>query len=95
MGLRQVANQYHSQASKIARRRADKDGKLPARYMRAVEYYRDCAAKVEALILPEDGASAETQWQLEGGQQESLASGKKVTAKDKVANPKELLEKVS
>jgi len=95
MGLRQVANKYHSQASKIARRRADKDGKLPARYMRAVEYYRDCAARVEALILPEDETPAETTWQLESNRQSALASGKAVTAKDKVANPKELLEKVN
>ena len=94
MGLRQIANQYHAHASKIARRRADKDGKLPARYMRAVEYYRDCAAKVEALIQPEDETPVEAQWQLESHPIGVATLNPKVTAKDKVANPKELLEKV-
>ncbi len=93
MGLRQIANQYHTHANKIARRRADKDGKLPVRHMRAVEYYRDCAAKIEALVHPEDEATEEMQWQLEQ-EQAAIDPTRKVTAKDKVASPKELLEKV-
>jgi hypothetical protein len=96
MGLRQIANQYHAHANKVARRRADKDGKLPARFQRAVTYYRDCAAKIEALILPEDEVKTEetqgTQWQLEAEEGQSLLTSK-VTAKDKVATPQELLKK--
>jgi len=92
MGLQQIVAKYHSQANKIARRRADKNGQLPARYLRAVEYYRDCAAKVAALIRPEDETTEEVQWQLEN-EQIALASGPKFSGKDKVANPKELIEK--
>ncbi len=93
MGLQQIVNQYHTHANKIARRRVDKNGKLPIRYQRAVEYYRDCAAKVAALIRPED-ETTETQWQLER-EQVALAAGPKFTGRDKVANPKQLIEKAN
>jgi len=95
MGLRQTANQYHSHASKIARRRADKNGTLPARYMRAVEYYRDCAVRVEALIRPEDETPEETAWQLESTRPGAIGFVPKFSGKDKVANPKELIEKAN
>ncbi|GEM_PF-5731712 len=93
MGLQQIANQYHAHANKIARRRVDKNGQLPARYMRAVEYYRDCAAKVSALILPED-VPVEMTWQLED-EQAALAPASKVTTRDKAATPQELLKKAN
>jgi hypothetical protein len=60
-----------------------------------IQNYRTNADRVRALILPEDEVTAETQWQLEGEEAMALASGKKVTAKDKVANPKELIEKAN
>ena len=95
MGLQQIVAKYHSQANKIARRRTDKNGNLPARYMRAVEYYRDCAAKVAALIRPEDETPEDTQWQLESHAVGMATLSPKFSGKDKVANPKELIEKAN
>src|SRR5208282_1359948 len=117
MGLQQIVAKYHSQANKIARRRADKNGQLPAlRYegklnkvvghtrkdgksvsvtlADVIQNYRTSADRVRALILPEDEVPAETQWQLEST---SIAAtlNPKFSGKDKVANPKELIEKAN
>jgi len=84
-GLREVATKYHRQANAIAAR-GDIAGTLTTNQQRGIAYYRDQAAKVEALIRPEDS--------LEGDTRPTLAPTNKVTTADKVANPKELLEKV-
>lgn len=58
--LRSIANQYHRAANKLAAR-ADRTGILTERQKLAIESYRDSAAKVEALIRPEDEQPEETQ----------------------------------
>jgi hypothetical protein len=89
--LRSIATQYHKQANAIAAR-GDVTGQLTRSQMKGIEYYRDCAAKVEALILPEDTEQAETAWSLEGAERQ-VVSRTKVTSADKAATPQELLKK--
>lgn len=103
--LRDVANQYDKNANRLALRNegklnrvvghTQKDGKrVPLTVAGVIQGYRTSADQVRALIRPEDDQPAEAQWSLEAASTPALASGK-VTAKDKVANPKELLEKVN
>src|SRR5208337_5014599 len=102
MGLQQIANQYDAKANHLALRyegklnkvvgHTRKDGKSVSVTLAAViQNYRTSADRVRALILPEDEVS-ETQWQLEST---SIAAtlNPKFSGKDKVANPKELIEK--
>ena len=103
--LRQLANQYDEKASHLALRYEGKlnrvvgytrkDGKrVPVTLADVVQNYRTNADRVRALILPEDEVKTEgtTQWQLEAEEGQSLLTSK-VTAKDKVATPQELLKK--
>jgi hypothetical protein len=53
--LRTIANQYHQAANKLAAR-ADRVGELTNNQRKAIESFRDAAAKVEALI-PEEKAN--------------------------------------
>jgi hypothetical protein len=91
-----VAAEYDKHANRLVN--ADwtkgKDGKLKPTYQHAVEYYREMGDKVRALIRPEDTEETETQWQLEAVRTAPVEAPK-VSAKDKVANPKELIEKVN
>jgi len=105
--LRQVADQYDKNANRLALRNEGKlnkvvgstrkDGKhVSVTLADVIQNLRANADRVRALILPEDEVTEETQgtqWQLEAEQAQSLLKHK-VTAKDKVANPKQLLEKV-
>jgi len=88
--LRSVANKYHAQANAIAAR-GDTAGKLTYGQHLAIAYYRETAAKVEALIRPED-SEAGAVWNLEGTDQ-PVVTHAKVTAADKAATPQELLKK--
>ncbi len=104
--LRLLANQYDEKASHLALRyegklnkvvgHTRKDGKrVPVTLADVVQNYRTNADRVRALILPEDEVKTEetgTQWQLEVEEGQSLLTSK-VTAKDKVATPQELLKK--
>lgn len=54
MSLRTVANEYHSAANAIAARADRAEQPLTVNQQKAIGYYRDSAAKVEALIRPED-----------------------------------------
>lgn len=91
--LRQTATQYHMAANAIAAR-GDIAGKLTPNQQKGITYYRDCAAKVEALILPEDEQPEEATWNLEGDTRQVQApSSKKVTSADKAATPQELIKK--
>jgi hypothetical protein len=105
MGLQQIANQYDAKANHLALRHEGKlnkvvghtrkDGKhVSVTLADVIQNYRTNADRVRALILPEDEVPAETQWQLEN-EQVALASGPKFSGKDKVANPKDLIEKVN
>jgi hypothetical protein len=96
-GLLTVAAEYDKRANRLvnATRTKDKDGKLLPTYQAAVEYYREMGDKVRALILPEDLEPAETEWHLESTHIAQVAAAPKVTAKDKVADPKELIAKVN
>lgn len=94
--LRSIANQYHHAANKIAAR-ADRVGELTENQRKAIESFRNAAAKIEALIRPEDslpkdaalGRQAHTTSLIE-----NLAPQvKKVKTRDKAATPQELLEK--
>ena len=89
--LRSIANQYHHAANRIAAR-ADRVGELTDNQRKGIESFRDAAAKIEALIRPEDSlskvAEAHTSSLIE-----NLAPQKKVKARDKAATPQELLEK--
>ena len=53
--LRSVANQFHAHANKLAAR-AEKAGKLSPSRAKAISHCRDAAAKIEAMISPEDEA---------------------------------------
>jgi hypothetical protein len=105
MGLQQIANQYDAKANRLALRyegrvskvvgHTQKDGKrVSVTLADVIQNYRTNADRVRALILPEDEAPAETQWQLESS---SIAAplNPKFSGKDKVANPKELIEKAN
>ena len=105
MGLQQIANQYDAKANRLALRHEGKVNKvvghtqkagkrIPVTIADVIQNYRTNADRVRALILPEDEAPAETQWQLENDRV-ALASGPKFSGKDKVANPKELIEKAN
>jgi hypothetical protein len=104
MGLQQIANQYDTKANHLAVRHEGKlnkvvghtwkDGKrVPMTLADVIQNYRTSADRVRALILPEDEVS-ETQWHLEGDRV-AVAIGTKFSGKDKVANPKELIEKAN
>jgi len=90
--LRQTATQYHTQANAIAAR-GDIAGKLTPNQQAGITYYRDCAAKVEALIRPEDEQPEEAVWHLEGDTRPQVAHTAKVTSADKAATPQELIKK--
>ena len=101
--LRAVATAYDNHANRLARRHEGKlkrvvghtrkEGKRVAITIAdVIDNYRTNADRVRALIPP-DEAPAETQWSLEASETPALGPGSTVTAKDKVANPKELLEK--
>jgi hypothetical protein len=87
--LRSIANQYHHAANKIAAR-ADRVGELTENQRRAIDSFRDCAAKIEALIRPEDSLPKETV----AVQEAHVAVPKKHKA-HKAATPQELLEKAN
>jgi hypothetical protein len=104
MGLQQIANQYDTKANRLALRyegklnkvvgHTRKDGKpVSVTLADVIQNYRTSADRVRALILPEDEV-AETQWHLESDRV-SVAIGAKFSGKDKVANPKELIEKAN
>jgi hypothetical protein len=88
--LRSIANQYHRAANRIAAR-ADRVGELTENQRRAIESFRDCAAKVEALIRPEDSLPKDAI--ITTNIIENLTPQKKVKTRDKAATPQELLEK--
>jgi len=105
MGLQQIANQYDTKANHLALRyegklnkvvgHTRKDGKrVSVTLADVIQNYRTNADRVRALILPEDEVPAETQWQLES-QTVAAALNPKFSGKDKVANPKELIEKAN
>jgi hypothetical protein len=105
MGLQQIANQYDTKANHLAIRHEGKlnkvvghtwkDGKrVPMTLADVIQNYRTSADRVRALILPEDEVQAETHWQLEN-ERVALAATPKFSGKDKVANPKELIEKAN
>jgi hypothetical protein len=91
--LRSIANEYHSAANKIAARAERKERNLTQNESKAITFYRISAAKVEALILPEDSEPEEAVWHLEGQERHFVASHKKVSSADKAATPQELIEK--
>jgi hypothetical protein len=91
-GLRAVATQYHMAANSIAAR-GDIAGKLTLNQQAGIAYYRDCAAKVEALILPEDEQPEQAVWHLEGDTRPQVQHAAKVTSADKAATPQELIKK--
>jgi hypothetical protein len=86
--LRSIANEYHHAANRIAAR-ADRAGELTESQRKAIEQYRDSAAKVEALIRPEDSQPRQAEVHSTG---EVPAPTKKFKA-HKAATPQELLEK--
>jgi hypothetical protein len=90
--LRSIANQYHEAANRIAAR-ADRVGELTNNQRLAIESFRDCAAKVEALIRPEDSERREEALEVQAETSAPTGPSKKVTARDKAATPQELLEK--
>jgi len=85
--LREIANQYHHAANRIAAR-ADRAGQLTENQRRAIDSFRDSAAKVEALIRPEDSLP-----KLETQAAESAVAPTKKFKAHKAATPQELLEK--
>jgi hypothetical protein len=92
--LRSIANQYHQAANKIAAR-ADRVGELTGNQKKAIDSYRDCALKIEALIRPEDSLPKEAFEVNTTSLIENLAPQKKVSTRDKAATPQELLEKAN
>jgi len=54
--LRAIANLYHEQANRIAAR-ADRKGELTDGQRKAIEGYREQAAKIEAMISPKEKAN--------------------------------------
>lgn len=91
--LRSIANEYHTAANKIAARADRAEKPLTENQHRAVDFYRESATKIEALILPEDSETDEAIWHLEGQERQPLPSHKKVTSADKAATPQELIKK--
>jgi hypothetical protein len=87
--LRSIANQYHEAANRIAAR-ADRVGELTENQRKAIESFRDCAAKVEALIRPED--SERKQDIIEVQADVTPVEGPKKAKAHKAATPQELLE---
>jgi hypothetical protein len=93
--LRSIANQYHEHANKIAAR-ADRTGTLTGNQKKAIDSYRDAAAKIEALIRPEDSLpKEETVLEVKAQETASVGPGKKVSTRDKASTPQELLEKAN
>ena len=92
--LRSIANQYHQAANKLAAR-ADRVGELTNNQRRAIESFRDCAAKVEALIRPEDSLAKETVIEVKADTTSTAGPSGKVSTRDKAATPQELLEKAN
>ena len=90
--IREIANQYHHAANRIAAR-ADRVGELTDNQRIAIEQYRECAAKIEALIRPEDSLPKDTGQVHSTSLIENLAP-KKVKA-IKAATPQELLEQAN
>jgi hypothetical protein len=86
--LREIANEYHHAANRIAAR-ADRAGQLTENQRRAIDSFRDSAAKVEALIRPEDSAPK----QVEVQDTEAPVTPTKKFKAHKAATPQELLEK--
>jgi hypothetical protein len=87
--LRSIANEYHHAANRIAAR-ADRVGELTGNQKKAIESFRDCAAKVEALIRPEDLVPKQGVEQAP----QAVPAAKKLKA-HKAATPQELLEKAN
>jgi len=86
--LRDIANQYHHAANRIAAR-ADLKGELTNNQRLAIDSFRDCASKVEALIRPEDALRKQViTEEITVG---SVGTTKKIKA-HKAATPQELLE---
>jgi hypothetical protein len=85
--LRSIANEYHHAANRIAAR-ADRAGQLSENQRRAIDSFRDSAAKIEALIRPEDSLPKQVEVQEAG----TVTATKKFKA-HKAATPQELLEK--
>lgn len=91
--LRDIANQYHQAANKIAAR-ADLVGTLTNNQRKAIESFRDAASKVEALIRPEDSERAASALEVKAAEI-TRAQAPKVSTRDKAATPQELLEKAN
>ena len=89
--LRSIANEYHHAANRIAAR-ADRAGELTENQRLAINQFRDSAAKIEALIRPEDSLPKPESQTHTTSLIENLAP-KKVKTRDKAATPQELLEK--
>jgi hypothetical protein len=89
--LRSIANQYHHAANRIAAR-ADRTGTLTNNQRLAIESFRDCAAKIEALIRPEDSLPQPEFEVATTSLIENVGQPKKFKA-HKAATPQELLEK--
>jgi len=92
-GLREIANQYHHAANRIAAR-ADRTGVLTDNQRIAINGYRGAAAKIEALIRPEDSLPKEA-IEVKATFSHSVSTVNKVSARDKAATPQELLEKAN
>lgn len=88
--LRSIANEFHRAANRIAAR-ADRTGTLTGKQKAAIDLYREAAAKVEALIRPEDALrkSDPTVWSEPAKPQQA----KKSKMGQKLATPQEILEK--
>ena len=86
--LRSIANQYHEAANRIAAR-ADRVGELTENQRKAIESFRECASKIEALIRPEDSERQET---VEVQGDVTPVQGPKKAKAHKAATPQELLE---
>jgi len=90
--LREIANQYHHAANRIAAR-ADRTGILTDTQRKALNSYRDEASKIEALICPEDSLPKEQFETHTTSLIENLAPQTKKLKAHKAATPQELLEK--
>jgi hypothetical protein len=90
--LRSIANQYHHAANRIAAR-ADRVGELTENQRKGIESFRDAAAKIEALIRPEDSAGKITPELLAEGFAATITPAPKKFKAHKAATPQELLEK--
>jgi hypothetical protein len=85
--LREIANEYHHAANRIAAR-ADRAGQLTENQRLAIDSFRDSAAKVEALIRPEDALPKQAVTE-----EASTPEAPKKFKAHKAATPQELLEK--